>query len=384
MKKDRPLYGLYLFYAVYFIATGMTTFAPKFYGEIGLTDGRIGLISAVMALVALFMQPAWGALADRARTKRSVIAAALALAGAACFGVVPASGRFLTLLMVLTLYNTLCLPAMPVGSAIAIEYTARHGHSFGPVRMMGTVGYQAGILATGFLLTSSLRGLYPAMGVMLLLAAGTALMLPAVQGHQHRRERVSPVAFLRDRELALLMLVVFLGHIGHQFNLSFFSKHLGDLGVSNAVAGLIATLSVVLEIPFLLLGDRLMKRLSVWTWLTVGLAVGAVRFMLLSVLRAPWAIVLAQSLSIAHLACFEFFPMVYLGRAVQPALQASAQSVLQMISFGVARIVGSLAGGLIADRTGIPAVYGLCGALMLVACAVFYIPMRRRAQLERG
>ena len=284
----------------------------------------------------------------------------------------------------LTLYNTLCLPAMPVGSAIAIEYTARHGHSFGPVRMMGTVGYQAGILATGFLLTSSLRGLYPAMGVMLLLAAGTALMLPAVQGHQHRRERVSPVAFLRDRELALLMLVVFLGHIGHQFNLSFFSKHLGDLGVSNAVAGLIATLSVVLEIPFLLLGDRLMKRLSVWTWLTVGLAVGAVRFMLLSVLRAPWAIVLAQSLSIAHLACFEFFPMVYLGRAVQPALQASAQSVLQMISFGVARIVGSLAGGLIADRTGIPAVYGLCGALMLVACAVFYIPMRRRAQLERG
>ena len=33
--------------------------------------------------------------------------------------------------------------------------------------LMGTIGYQAGILATGFLLARSLKGLYPAIGVML-------------------------------------------------------------------------------------------------------------------------------------------------------------------------------------------------------------------------
>ena len=369
--------SLYLFYAVYFIATGMTTFAPKFYGEIGLTDGRIGLISAITALVTLFMQPAWGMLADRAKYKRTVLATALALAGCACFLVLPASGAFMPLLLVLTLYSTLCLPAMPVGNAIAIEYTAQQGRSYGPVRMMGTVGYQAGILATGFVLTKSLRGLYPAMGAMLMLAALAALALPKVQGHQHEARRVPITTILRNRELLLLMAVVFLGHIGHQFNLSFFSKHLGDLGIGNAVAGLIATLSVALEIPFLLVGDRLMKRLSVWTWLLVGLIVGAARFALLSVVRSPWAIVLAQSLSIAHLACFEFFPMIHLGKTVSRELQASAQSVLQMISFGIARIVGSLAGGLIADASGIPSVYGMCGGLMLLTAAAFFIPMRK-------
>lgn len=372
--------NLYFFYSMYFIATGMSTFAPKFYGEIGLTDGRIGLISAISAFVALFMQPAWGALADRARYKRTVLAASLALAGAVCFLVLPASGAFLPLLMVLTLYSTLCLPAMPVSNAIAIEYTSAHGRSFGPVRMMGTVGYQVGILATGFLLTRSLRGLYPAMGVMLLLAAVAAFALPKVQGHQHDRKKVPVTAVLKDREFRLLMAVVFLGHIGHQFNLSFFSKHMGDLGISNAVAGIIATLSVALEIPFLLVGDRLMKRLSVWTWLMVGLGIGAVRFALLSMVRSPLAIVLAQSLSIAHLACFEFFPMIHLGRTVDEQLQASAQSVLQMISFGVARIVGSLGGGLIADHSGIPTVYGMCGVLMLMTAIVFYTPMRRRAR----
>ena len=376
--------SLYLYYTVFFVATGMTTFAPKFYGEIGLTDGRIGLISSVMALVALFMQPAWGVLADRVRYKRTVPAAALAMAGGVCFLVLPASGAFVPLLMVLTLYSTLCLPAMPVSNAIAIEYTAAHGHSFGPVRMMGTVGYQVGILATGFLLAKSLRGLYPAMGVMLLLSAAAALALPKVQGHQHDRQRVPVTAILRDRELLLLMTVIFLGHIGHQFNLSFFSKHLGDLGIGNAVAGIIATLSVTLEIPFLLVGDRLMKRLSVWTWLSIGLGIDAVRFALLSVVRAPWAIVLAQSLSIAHFACFEFFPMIHLGRTVDRELQASAQSVLQMISFGIARIVGSLAGGLIADASGIPAVYAMCGALMLATGVVFVAPMRRCARAGKG
>jgi PPP family 3-phenylpropionic acid transporter len=264
-----------------------------------------------------------------------------------------------------------------------MEYTAAHGHSFGPVRMMGTIGYQLGILATGFLLVGSLRRLYPAMGLMLLLAAGTALLLPGVRGHQHAREKVSPAAFLQSRDLLLLLAVVFLASIGHQFNLTFFSKHLGDLGLDNAVTGIITMLSVTLEIPFLMFGDRLMKRLSIWRWMTLGLLIGAVRFALLSVVRSPAAIVLAQSLSIAHLSCFEFFPMVYLSRTVRKELLASSQSVLQMTSFGIARIVGSLAGGLVADATGIPAVYGICGAVMLAAAALFYIPMRTRALAER-
>ena len=382
VKRDYRLGALYLFYGMNFIATGMTTFAPKYYGEIGLSDGQIGLISAVLALVALFAQPAWGMLADRARYKRTVVAVALAGAGLTCFLVPGAAGRFVPLLLVLTLYNTLYVPAMPVGNAIAIEYTAANGRSFGPVRMMGTIGYQVGILATGFLLANSLRGLYPAMGAMLLLAAGSALLLPPVQGHQHSREKLSFAPFLHDRALLLLLAAAFIGHIGHQFNLVFFSKRLGDLGVSNSVTGLINTFSVILEIPFLMLGDRIMKRFSIWAWLLIGMGVGAVRFLLMAVLRAPLPIVLVQMLSIAHLACFEFFPFIHLGRVARKELQASAQSLYQMVTFCLARIVASLAGGIVADALGIPAVYALCGGLMAAATIGLWGPMRRRMREE--
>ena len=383
MTKDRRLYALYLFYAVNFMATGMTTFAAKFYGEIGLTDGRIGLIAAVMALVALFAQPAWGMLADRARAMRSVLAAALALAGLMCFLVLPASGRFIPLLIVLTLYNAFTLPAMPVGNAIAIEYTDAHGHSFGPVRMMGTLGYQAAILVTGFLLSSSLRGLYPAMGAVLLLAAGSALLLPKVQKSASTGQRADIRVFFRDRKLLLMFAVAFLANIGHQFNLTFFSKHLGDLGMSNTVTGFITAFSLLLEIPFLLIGDKLMKRFSIWTWMTLGLVLGAIRYALMTVVRAPVLIVLAQMLSIAQLSCFEFFPQIYLGRVTRKDLLASVQSVYTVITFGIARIAASLIGGAVADAAGIPFMYGLCAGIMAVTAAVFFIPMRRQARADR-
>ena len=383
MPKGRKMYALYLYFVLNFVATGMGTFAPKFYGEIGLSDGRIGLISSVMAVAAMFFQPFWGMIADRARYKRTVLAAALVMSGGACFLVLPATRAFFPMLAVLTLYSIFYLPAMPVGNAIAIEYTSAHHRSFGPVRMMGTVGYQVGILATGLLLTHSLHGLYPAMGAMLLVTALSTLLMPKVQGHQHTRERVPLTVLLKNRELVLILIITFLAHIGHQFNLAFFSKYLGDLGIGNTVTGVITTLAVALEIPFLLVGDRLMKRLSIWRWMTVGLMLGAVRFSLLAVVKAPALIVLAQTLSIAHLACFEFFPMVYLGRSVGENLQASCQSVLQMVSFGFARIIASLVGGLLADATGIPGVYGMCGALMLATSLALLIPLERRARADK-
>ena len=114
------------------------------------------------------------------------------------------------------------------------------------------------------------------------------------------------------------------------------------------------------------------------------MGIGAVRFALIAVLRAPLPIVLVQMLSIAHLACFEFFPFIYMGRVARKELQASAQSLYQMVTFGFARIVASLAGGVIADAMGIPAVYALSGALMAVATVAFFAPMRRMREQETG
>ena len=380
--KDKRLFSLYLYYTVYFLAIGLTIYAAKYYGEIGLSDGQIGIIAAVPAFVALFMQPVWGMLADRASYMRTVLAIALAIAGLLCFVVPLAIGSFLPLLAVITLYSTFSLPALPVGNAISIEYTSTHGHDFGPVRMMGTVGYQVSILVMGLVFAKSLNKLYPVLGAMTLAAAGTALLLPPVRGYQHGRKRRSFTVFFKDPALLLLFTIVFLGQVAGQFSITFFSKFLGDLGTGNTVTGIISTLSVSLEIPFLLFADKLMKKLPIWTWMWIGLVASALRFFALSLVRHPVLIVLAQLLSVFQLSCFEFFPYVYLGRIADKEMLSTVQSTYQMIAFGISRIVGSLLGGFIADATGIPTVFAINGGMLLLAAIVFFVPLRRRAKLE--
>ncbi len=384
MKDGTGMKTLYLFFAVYFIYVGMTGMVPKFYGEIGLSDSQIGGITTVITVVGLLLQPAWGTLADRAKYKKTVLALGLAVAGVISFLVLPVSGNYGLLLLTLTAFNIFLLPAMPVSNAIGIEYTTARRKNFGPIRMMGTVGYQAGILGVGLVLAESLRGLYQAIGIILLISAALALLLPPVRGHQGSKGKKVPMSvLLRDRNIVLLLAVTFFAHIGHQFSLSFFTKHLGDLGMGNSLTGLITMLSVSLEIPFLLVGDRLMRKLSIWRWQLCGLLIGTIRFAMLSFVRTPVMLVFAQTLSIVYLACFEFFPMLYLGKSVKEELQVTGQSMLQMISFGLARIVGAMAGGLIADARGIPFVFGLIAVMTLCTAAVFARPLLRRDRAER-
>ena len=382
MFKDRKLMSLYLFYTTYFFAIGLTTYAGKFYGEIGLNDAQIGMISAVPAFVALFAQPVWGSISDRVHFKRNVLTVALLCAAAASLVVQSVVAWYMPLLLVLTLINTFTLPILPVGNAIAIEYTKDTGHDFGPVRMMGTVGYQIIILVAGFFFTRSLNGLYNYYAILLLLAALTTRLLPPVQGYQHGKAKISFTAVFKNKNVLLLFCLVFLAQLTSQFYLAFFSKHLGDLGVSNSLTGIITTLSVALEIPFLMFGDRLMRKMSIWKWMWIGLLVNGVRFLILSIVKVPALIILCNISSVALLACFEFFPAIYLSKAVSKELRGSVQNTYTMIAFGASRIIGTMVGGVIAEATSIPTVFAVNGAMLLVVGVLMTVPLNRRAKAD--
>lgn len=382
MFKDRKLMSLYIFYTTYFFAIGLTTYAGKFYGEIGLNDAQIGMISAVPAFVALFAQPVWGSISDRVKYKRNVLTVALCCAAAVSFLVQPVVAWYVPLLLILTLINTFTLPILPVGNAIAIEYTKDTGHDFGPVRMMGTVGYQIIILLAGFFFSQSLNGLYNYYGVLLLVAALTTRLLPPVQGYQYGKAKMSFTAVFKNKNVLLLFCLVFLAQLCSQFYLAFFSKHLGDLGVSNSLTGVITTLSVALEIPFLMFGDKLMRKMSIWKWMWIGLLVNGVRFLILSIVRAPALIILCNITSVALLACFEFFPAIYLSKAVSKELRGSVQNTYTMIAFGASRIIGSMVGGVIAEATSIPTVFALNGTMLLVVGVLMTVPLHRRAKAD--
>lgn len=373
--------SLYIYHFVYFLMVGAATFLPKFYGEIGMTDGQIGYLTSVPTLVALAFSPMLGSLADRVSKKRYLLSFLLLMMAAACF-LAGRCGHFLALLAAISFYTIFYTSAQPLSTTISLEYTREIGKPYGPIRLLGTVGYQAGALLVGAVLSQSLGSLYPLMGAILVVAFGITFTMPNVEGHQHSRAKIPLTTLFADRHVRWLYLMIFLASISTQFYMSFYTKHLGDLGMSNAVVSWITLLSVIAELPFLYFADRIARRTNIWNWLLIGMAANGIRWLGLAFSRNALPIILFQIPGVTVLACFEFFPSLYLNRRVPVEQSGAAQNTLSLTIFGAGKIVGSLIGGQICERTGIPALMAFNGAALLVCCAILWIPTRKLIQRE--
>ena len=239
------------------------------------------------------------------------------------------------------------------------------------------MGYQVGALLVGFLLSESLGSLYPLIGVVTLISFAATFMMPNIEGHQHHRQKVPLTRLFADRHVRWLYLIIFLATVSSQFYASFYTKHLGDMGMDNATVSWITLFSVMLELPFLYFGDRIARKTNIWNWLMIGILCNGVRWLGLAFCKSPLPIILFQLPGVTVLACFEFFPALYLTRRVAPELSGSAQSMLTLTTFGAAKIVGSLIGGQICERTGIPALFAFNGAMLLVLAVALWKITRR-------
>ena len=374
--------SLYLFHICYFSTLGFAAFIPKFYGEIGLLDGQIGLLTSLPTIVGLLAMPLMGALTDRIALKRHVLVLCLGVMGVSCL-LVEQCSNFLWMLLPVTGYTVFSASLLPVTTTISIEYCRETGHVYGPIRLFGTIGYQLGAILVGLALTRSLRGLYPMMGIMMFVSLDVTFMMPNIRGHQHSRRRIPFRRLFEDRAVCRLYLIILLATIPTQFYTSFFAKHLGDLGMGNGVASVITFFSVALELPFLAMGDRLFKKMSVWNWLLVGMALNGVRWLGLAFSKSAVSILIFQLPTVSVLACFEFFPALYLNRRIAPEMQGSAQTMLTLTTFCAAKIIGSLLGGYVCQWVGIPVVFEFCGIATLLGCAAL-IPLIRRMNREEG
>lgn len=163
-----------------------------------------------------------------------------------------------------------------------LEYTAANDLAYGPIRMMGTVGYGLVAFVMGILATRSLGLAFSVYPVIAVFAVVCLLCGPQIPGHASRRERLQVLPILRSRNLRLLFLLngaVYFCFIYYQH---FYNEYVLDiLQLPTWVWGLNTFATIALELPFFFLFDRIMKKVSLKTMLTLCMAVSVVRYLLL-------------------------------------------------------------------------------------------------------
>lgn len=374
--KDKQYLQLASLYGIYFLALGASSFTSVFLGGKGMDNSQIGMLLSIPPILALLVQPMWGLAGDRARYKRSVLALCFLLTGIACFLFEFTSG-FWPLMLVMCLYNFVS-QASPLAQTICMEYTADKKGGFGPIRMVGSITYQAMVLIAGFILSGTMPQLFRIMGIIYVFCAAYALLSPPIEGHQHEEEKkVSPLLLLKDKRILLLLAMTFCGRVCAVFYISFFNKYTQELFQSNTIMSVLHYASLVLEIPFFLFSDKIMRKMKITTWTLIGFGATILRFVGISMTGSVPVIMLLQLLAVVSMGCSEYFPMLYLNEIAPKELKGTMQSLNTLVTFGLSQIMGTLLGGVLADAIGLQSAFGVYGAFLVIVLLAFIVPAKK-------
>jgi PPP family 3-phenylpropionic acid transporter len=179
------------------------------------------------------------------------------------------------------------------------------------------------------------------------------------------------------------LLCVTLGYMGNGVLDGCFSLHLSHLGHGSTFIGTAWAIGVVSEVAFMWRSARIISAFGVERLLGFALAVAALRWSLIAVLRDPVWILVAQPLHGITFGC-TFVAAATMARQRAPAQAPTAAQGLFTSVASAGTLIGMSGGGLLlahAGGTGAFFAAAICAALAVAVAARFFRP---RGEDARG
>lgn len=391
MAKERKgilsAYAVFLvFNAAFFMMDTVNSYFSIYLNDLGFTKTMIGTVTTVSALTAMAMQPVFGAMLDRSASRTRVLQG-LILLTAAMYPLLLLNSGFAYILAVYTVYNVFRRLQPAVNTALSVEFAERNGRDYGPIRMMGAVGYTAMMALISFIAGTE-GGVVKTFWVYSLICLGNILLLfllPPMPGHNRRRDgqKASPLSLVRNRGVVLLIvyhvLIAAANGIGHTYFPIFVTD---DMGVGNSVYGIMVTVGSMLEIPFLFLADRIIRRLGAAKTVALLGLMTALRWGNAYFAAGAGQLFFTQGMNFVNI-LEGVVVAVLISRIVTPEQKTVAQTLVATVQGVVGILVSSLLGGVLADRFGIRPLFMISAVLSAVTSPVFYFLLMRASDQTR-
>jgi len=348
-----PYFRLSALYFAYFAFIG--AFAPYFglyLQSIGASAWDIGVLLSLMQLVRVFGPNFWAWFADHHGAKRALLRASLALAALAFCGTF-ATRSFWGLFVVLATLSFFSSAANPLLEATTFSHLQGRLERYGAVRLWGSVGFIAAVLAVGAALDRLAMAslLWMLLGVLALTAALAWLLPPGADRRLAGRAPLWPV--VRRPEVAALLTACFLMSVAHGPLYVFFSIYLSELGYSKTAVGALWAIGVIAEILVFLAAPRWLARFDLRAILIASFACAVLRFALVGwAAHSVAAVVVAQVLHAATFGSYHVAALGVVNAWFGGARQVRGQALYLSLSFGAGGFLGGLASGALWDAVG--------------------------------
>jgi PPP family 3-phenylpropionic acid transporter len=367
-------FRLAAFYFAFFAWVGITTaYFPPYLAERGLDAAQIAWVLALPPLARIVAPAAWGWIADRTRAERGIVVLSCAT-GAACFALLPAVDGFAGIAWLIAASAAFSAAALPLVEAITLGALAGQSGRYGPIRLWGSIGFIAVVLAGGAWLDAGLSRVLPAAVVVFALAAAAAgLSLPKRTMHP---AMAMSAPQLTSSALALLASAFFVA-VSHGTLYTFLTLHLRGLGYSGTLIGFSWTLGVLAEIVVFFFLPALFRRHALSTILMASAGLGVLRFQILG-WAADWLALLlfAQVLHAATFGSYHAAAVAAVQRVFPPHARSRGQTLFSSLGYGAGGAAGALSAGWAWDLAG-PGLAFTVSSIAAGAGLLFAYPLKR-------
>jgi len=369
-----PAYGRFgLFYLGYYGYVGIISpYVSLYFAGRGFSPVQIGVLMACFQVGRIAGPYLWGWLSDVMHTRVRILRATSVVALLA-FGMVPLVATYGGMAAMMLAISLITAGMSPLGDALTISTLRRYGafdHRYGRIRMFGSLGFIASVLAGGALFEHFGMRAFPAVACTMLVIL--ALVVRRMEDAVDEGPRVRPppaLPLLRRPDVAWFLASAFLMMFAHAALYVFYSLYLERLGYSKFAIGVMWTIGVVAEIVFFYYQGRLFARFALRTILAGTFVLAALRFGLTGYFpQFAWLMALVQVLHAATFAAHHSASLKRLQHWFAGPLQGRGQALYTGISYGVGGTLGGLVMGWTwktlapAHTFGLAAAAGLAGA----------------------
>lgn len=374
---------IYAFNALFY------SFLPLYFND-RFPPTQAGVILSIGPAVSIIAPVFWGMLADRAKYKNTILCVAVIVSAVFFFSLSLDVG-FLPMCILVGLTMLFMSPFAGLLDTITLEYTNEHHIAYGPIRVMGTVGFGIISLIASFFAGAAVGKTFLIHVIMAVVCCAALLLCPKVKGHAHAAEtqtapdtsaqkaaKVSLKPLLRAKRLWIIVAFMLITQFAYSYYVNYFPTYLRDtLMQPQWMWGLNVLILVLGEIPFFFLYNKLFSACRMKTILLVTLIFSALRYFLLGVVENIVLICILNLLTGFLVTVVTYAGATYITRYVAPELQATGQNLMYCIGQGIARVFGGVVGGMINTGLGTGGGMYLFGGLLVVAVVVCLVVVWR-------
>ncbi len=366
--------NLSAFYFFYFAYLG--AFAPFFalyLTSVGMSAVEIGVLMALPQLTRIVAPHLWGWLADHDGKRLGIVRAAGA-AGTLAFLGVFFGESFAWLFVVLLAMTFFWSAALPLVEATTLSHLGDETARYGRIRVWGSVGFIAAVVAVGYLLDAA----SPRAVLWVIFGLMTGMLLLSWLVHEapvapHADDDLPVWRVVRQPAVMAIIVASALMAAAHGPYYTFYTIHLVDHGYSKALAGWLWALGVICEIGVFVWMSHLYRAYTLRQILIASTLLAALRFVVIG-----WgadSVVLLLAAQTLHAASFGSFHAAAIGvvhKLFRGRHQARGQAIYGSLAYGFGGAIGGLASGYAWAGLGAGPTFALSAACALVATGVLW------------